>query len=214
MLTQEVYFNLYIRFLSSMIFRRSKFFLFFLLLQAILFKVYSQNLDSLSTISKQEKEDSLIIAAQLENIEQKKETGDKKGLSFAYHSVAQVYYDKKDYETSTEYFMLSLIVCRENHDDIGIADCYKNLADAHKNMAHYAEGIRYYSDAIDVYTELKYRNDVADACINISIIYEVKNKISEAISYTRKAQNIYTDLRNKEKVSECFARIKMLKAKR
>ncbi|MEO8761833.1 MAG: tetratricopeptide repeat protein [Bacteroidia bacterium] len=194
-----------------MILKRNIFFLFLLFLQAICF---CQNVDSLNTNLKREKDDSLALAAQLELIELKKESNDKKGLSFVYHSVAQVYYDKQAYETSVEYFMLSLIICRENHDDIGMANCYQSLADAHKKLSHYAEGIRYYSDAIDVYTDLGDKTDMADCYLGISSIYEIKKNISQAISHTRNAQNLYTYTRNKEKIEMCIARIKKLKSER
>jgi tetratricopeptide (TPR) repeat protein len=194
--------------------KRNIFLFSVLLLQVISFKVFSQNADSLTSISKQEKEDSLILAAQLESLEAKKNSGDKKGISISYHNIGQLFYDKGDYRSAVEYFMLSLITCREMNDDIGIANCYQNLADAHKNLAHYAEGIRYYSDAIDMYSELGYKDDIADCYMSISKIYEIKKDISDAISYTRKAQNIYSDERNRGKVDECATRIKELRSKR
>ena len=205
---------MYFRFHAFMILKRNAFFFFLWLILAMPFCFYAQTTDSLSAALKKEKEDSLILAAQLEDLEFKKESNDKKALSFAYHNVGQAYYDKQEYPTAIEYYMLSLITCRETGDDIGIATCYQNLADAHKNATHYAEAIRYYTDAIEVYTELGARNDIADCYLNISKIYEIKKNIHEAINYTRKAQDIYSDKRNEPKISECAARIKELKAKR
>ncbi len=190
-----------------------RFFLFLLFTQAIALKVNSQNANTTTDSLQKEKEDSTLIATQLEILEAKKKTGEKKSISHAYYNTGLLFSEHKNYLTAIEYYMLSLIICRELNDDVGAANCYQSMADAHKNLNHYAEAVRYYSDATETYNALGYKNEMAYCCIVISEIYEIKKNIQQAIKYTRQAKNIYAYTKDSEKLNNCTTRIKYLKAK-
>ena len=185
--------------------------LFFILLAAS--AIYGQSADTTIIPSQKQKKDSVLIVAQLNSLEAVKKTGNKKNISRAYYNTGLFYSEHKDYTAATEYYMLSLIVCRETSDDEGMANCFQSLADAHRNLNHYAEAVRYYSDAIGAYNALGYKTEMAYCYLAISEVYEVKKNIPQAIKYTRQAKNIYAFTKDSEKQNNCTIRIKYLKAK-
>ena len=158
--------------------------------------------------------DSLILQEELQAILNYENSNNKTALSHVYYNIGKLYTHKKEYQTGLEYFMLSLITCRETNDQQGMATCFKNMANTQKQMGKYAEAIRYYSDAIEAYEDLSSRDDAAECALGISSVYEIKRNIQEAIIYARKADNYFTSTQNTEKMRLCKERIKYLKTKK
>ena len=84
----------------------------------------------------------------------------------------------------------------------GQAKCYKEIGEAKEQMGNYPDAMQDYLKYLRIAEKLNLQFDIAQALIDIGLLYQDQEEYKQAIKYTLHAKNVIEGISNKNKVSD------------
>ena len=106
------------------------------------------------------------------------------------------------YDSAVYYGKKTILIRKEMHDEVGLANAYDNLATTYYKIEDYTNAIELNNQSIAIYKQHKQWKDLAFAYGNLSNIYSSINDPKNTIKYLNKAYEI---LKNDEELAEPMA---------
>lgn len=183
--------------------------LFTFVLSMMAFISFSQNLDSLSTVAKQTKNDSVKIRmynkigfSYIFNDTKKAVTVIKEGKRLAetanFHfglteltNTHGIYMDVIGKSDSAKYYFEKALKMSQRHGFKNIESmCINNLGMFNWNKGNYDEALNYFFQSLKMEDDLKSEQSTAVALNNIGLIYQEMNLNEKALEYHKKALQV------------------------
>src|SRR5690606_6227879 len=170
----------------------------------------SKRLDSLLSVSKTQKDPSLIntlneISWEFKNanmdsafyyarkaLKISKNINSKKAIAFSYNSLASSFDNIGELDSALVYHKKSLDIKIEIKNNEGVADSYNNIGIVYDQKGDYDKSLENYFKALKIYeTEDVPFDKVPMVLSNIGIVYKKQKDYNKTLDYYKKALQIY-----------------------
>ena len=131
----------------------------------------------------------------------------KKGMAFAYHSIALSYDQAGNYSESLKNYITSL----KNYEEIGerrvMAELYHAIANIYGHQGKYSEALKKYVEALNIFKELGDKISVGYSYQMIGRNYWMQGNYVESGKNSFAAMRIFEELGDKPSRAECYRNI-------
>jgi signal transduction histidine kinase len=161
-------------------------------IQAIVWKLSSQNPDTALIICKQQ--------VQLVNTIKNKLTK-LKWYATIYGTIANAHSNQSNYNEALKYNFKSAKIKDSLGDSKRLANSYNNIANIYSYLNENEKALNYYSKALDLYEKSNSTNESATTLTNIGIIYLNTGQYKTARNYFMKSLNLSTEKKDSSGIS-------------
>ena len=189
----------------------------------LLFAKDSKIVDSLKTIYKTAKHDTLriktlfdlanefylsnpdtseIICTKALQISQK--INSKKDIAEAYNWLAFFTQQKGEIDNAINYNKKSLKLKIEINNQEGMADSYNNLGIIFYNQGNVENAINHFKKSLRIYEQLDLKKELASSLNNMAYIYKYQGEIETALKYYKRSLNVRIAINDKKGIADSY----------
>ncbi len=138
------------------------------------------------------------VDLQLEAIKAFEVNGDKKGMSYSYNNIGEVFWSLNQKQTAFKYFKMSQKIAEEIDYTLMSAYSANNIASVYIDSGAYTLANTELFKALILYEKLGDQNGKAKALQNIGSVYGKMSDLPNAIKYMEQAYDIYKKIDHTE----------------
>ena len=206
---------------------RNKFYSLFIVFFSTVSFSQQSKIDSLLSLLKKDKEDTLKVIHLYQFTRECELTGNygdglnygnkslqlslklnfKKGTANAYNNVGNIYLRQADYPKALDCFLKALKIDEELNNKTGITKRLGNIGIVYRIQGDYAKALDYFFKALKMKEELGNKDGIAIQLCNIGNVYWNQADYPKAMDYYLKALKIDEELGNKKGIAEDLGNI-------
>lgn len=132
-------------------------------------------------------------------------------LSQIHYNLGQCYQELRKYSEAITHYRDALVLFTRKdasvEDDVDRAYVYSYIAECYSSQGIYDEALEYYQQALMSFESLKMPNDMANALLQIGILYNLANKYQRSEPFLKRASSLFEKLEEKESVADALQQL-------
>ncbi len=129
----------------------------------------------------------------------KEELGNKNGIANSLINIGTLYYSLEDFPKTMKYFLYALKIKEEIKDKAGIATVCGNIGALYIQMGRFDRAESYLLRSLAISEEIKSFDDMSNAHLNLSDLYDSTKKLSQSLFHYKKYKACQDSIFNEEK---------------
>ena len=176
------------------------FFLFFVLLEVLLF---NSNL-SFSQDEYTKDGQKVTIQQYLEKSNERAKEGDYRGASDYLNKAALIKWEAKDLRPAVDYFQASLKFNQKVNNESGMYGIYSNLAMIYADLAKYDSSLYFFKKTLEGRRKNSEKVTIISSLINVSVVLNNLKRHNEAADFLEEALGLAQEMNDIEQMRSCY----------
>ncbi|MGQ1788365.1 MULTISPECIES: tetratricopeptide repeat protein [unclassified Saccharicrinis] len=130
--------------------------------------------------------------------------GDEKEATRYINSIAEGYWNKKNYLKAIEYYIRSIKLNEKINNESGIGSISSNLGMIHADLKDYENSLEYFNTAISIRRKLGETYGLISAHINASVVLNNLKRYDESIENLQQALLLSTEKSDADQMKSCY----------
>lgn len=188
---------------------------------------FAQNIDSLWSVYKNEKNQDTIrlqafndIAWSLlytnpdsayllghEELEKAKKLKLKKWESQAYNTIGASYQVKGNYLKAIDFYQQSLKIREKLRDNRGVSSSLANIGSIYINIGEFEKALYYQLKSLKIFQQIDNKEGMASSLNNIGVIYKNLSDYPKALEYNQRSLKLYEEIGDKQGIAASYDNI-------